>query len=344
MSLWRSLRSPSPLSLSLALQGGGAHGAYTWGVLDALLESGRFEFDAVSGTSAGAMNALVLADGLARGGAEGAREALATFWDRLASQLPTEWFIDGDPEQPGLAPGLQLMLQWTQFLSPYQLNPLGLNPLADLLGELVDFERLRQPDALRLYIAATRADTGRLRLFRNAELSVDVALASACLPTLHHAVEIDGHPYWDGGYAANPALFPLVHESHAADLLIVMLSLLEHPGLPTQAAAIRTRAVEIAFNATFQREAALLGESCQLAHGSWLALGPLERRLRRLRLHLIDAQDALGHLGSETKLLAHRPFLLHLKSLGRLRAQRWLTEQGEAIGRRSSVDLAAMFG
>jgi NTE family protein len=338
-------RRPSPtLPLSLALQGGGAHGAFTWGVLDGLLESGRFHFDAVSGSSAGAMNALLLADGLARGGPEGAREALDRFWDRLAAQLPTEWLIDGDPEQPGLAPGVQMMLQWVHFLSPYQLNPLGLNPLADLLRELVDFERLRRPDALRLYIAATRADTGRLRLFGNAELSVDVALASACLPTLHHAVEIDGQPYWDGGYCANPALFPLVQGGHADDLLIVMLSLLQHPGHPTSAAAIRTRVVEITFNATFQREAALLGQACRFASGSWLSLGPFERRLRRLRCHLIDAQEALGHLGSETKLLAHRPFLLHLKALGRQRATRWLDEHGAALGRRSTVDLETLFG
>lgn len=340
--MWR--RPPSPLPLSLALQGGGAHGAYTWGVLDALLESGQVAFDAASGSSAGAMNALVLADGLARGGPDGAREALDAFWDALASQLPTEWLTAGDPARPALAPGLQWLLQWTHFLSPYQLNPMGINPLADLLRARIDFERLRRPDALRLYIAATRADTGRLRLFRNHELTVEAALASACLPTLHHAVEIDGHPYWDGGYSANPALLPLVEGDHAPDLLIVMLSLLQHPDRPTDAAAIRSRALEITFNATFQREAALLGQACRWAREAWWSLGPIERRLRRLRTHLIDAQDALAPLGSETKLLPHRPFLLHLKVLGRARAQRWLAEHGADLGHRPTADLAALFG
>jgi NTE family protein len=342
--------------LSLALQGGGAHGAYTWGVLDALLEAGRFDWDAISGTSAGALNAIVMADGLARAGQgagqsanESAREALRAFWTEVGTQLPFEWFTEGHVNEPGLAPAARVALQWTQLLlSPYQLNPLGLNPLRDLLARRIDFERLRQASPVRLYIAATQVRTGRLKLFREHELHVDSALASACLPTMHHAVEIDGEAYWDGGYSANPALFPLTATGHADDVLIVMLSPLayaERGGkTPISVAEIRSRAVEIAFNATFQREAALLGSACAAAQsGSWWQGGRNERRLRALRWHLIDGQDALGHLASETKLLAHRPFLENLRDLGRQRALRWLEEDGAGVGRFATVDMQALF-
>jgi NTE family protein len=341
--------------LSLALQGGGAHGAYTWGVLDALLEANRFDWDAVSGTSAGALNAIVLADGLARSGHspgpaanEAAREALAVLWGEVGTQLPFEWFTEGKASEPGLSPAARVAMQWSQLLSPYQLNPLGLNPLRDLLQRLVDFERLRLASPIRLYIAATQVRTGRLKLFREHELNVDMALASACLPTMHHAVEIDGEAYWDGGYSANPALFPLAATGHADDVLIVMLSPLAYaePGgkSPTSVAEIRSRAAEIAFNATFQREAALLGSACAAAQGgSWWPTGRLERRLRALRWHLIDGQDALGHLAIETKLLAHKPFLENLRDLGRHRAQRWLAEDGAQVGKFTTVDMQTLF-
>jgi NTE family protein len=343
--------------LSLALQGGGAHGAYTWGVLDALLEARRWRFDAVSGTSAGALNAIVLADGLARGGGdpEAAREALAAFWLEVGTALPFEWFAGADPDQPGLAPAARVALQWSQLLSPYQLNPLGLNPLRELLLRQVDFERLRAASPLRLHIAATAVRTGALRLFREHELTVDMAMASACLPTLHHAVEVDGEAWWDGGYSANPALSPLAEPAddgpQADDLLIVMLSPLAYaaPGAaaPTSVAEIRARAAEIAFNATFRCEAAALGAASDAARDEgWLAAalaGPRQRRLRRLRWHLIDGQDALGPLASETKLLAHRPFLEKLRDLGRARAEAWLQQDGPRVGKSSTVHLPGLF-
>ncbi|MFT3666344.1 patatin-like phospholipase family protein [Piscinibacter sp.] len=329
-------------ALGLALQGGGAHGAYTWGVLDALLETGRFRFTAISGTSAGAMNALALADGWMRGGAEGAREALAAFWGAVGGKLPFEQWLVGPTESPGLAPGLRALMHWTRLFSPYQLNPLGLNPLREVLAAQIDFERLRRRGAPRLLIAATHANTGRLRLFRNHELELDAALASSCLPTLHQAVMIDGEPYWDGGYSANPALFPLLHEG-VADLLIVALSPLSHENVPISAEEIRSRALEFSFNAGFLREATLLAEAAAEARRSAFAIGRLERRLRALRLHLIDAHDDLGTLAAETRLIAHRPFLERLRDLGRARAQRWLDQHGARIGRASSVDLAARF-
>ncbi|MFM2340590.1 MAG: hypothetical protein RLZZ592_243 [Pseudomonadota bacterium] len=345
--LRRRLRPPRPLPLSLALQGGGAHGAYAWGVLDALLESGRFEPRAISGASAGAMNALVLADGWLRGGADGARAALAAFWGRLGELLPTHWFVVGDDHRPSLHGGVRLAMQWSRWLfAPRQLNPLDLNPLRDLLLERVDFHRLRQDDAPRIFIATTRADTGRLRLFDNRRLSVEVALASACLPTLHHTVMIDGLPHWDGGFSANPPLWPLVeHGPVEAELMILMLMPMRFADLPDSAAAIRERSLDIAFGAAFQREAQLLGRAWSDAReGSGWGGGPLARRLRGLRLHLIDEQQTLADLPGESRLIAHRPFLTHLHDLGRERARAWLEQHQEDLGRRSTVDLAEAFG
>lgn len=328
--------------VALALQGGGAHGAFTWGVLDHLLEEGRLDIAAVSGTSAGAMNAVALAQGLAEGGAEGARAALQRFWSAVGARVPFDLFKLGNAERPGLTPAARLFMHWAQLLSPYQFNPLGLNPLREVLAEQFDFERLRSASPVRLFIAATHANSGRLRLFENAELSVDVVLASACLPTLHHAVMIEGEPYWDGGYSANPALFPLVR-SGVRDLLIVSLSPMTYTQAPVSADEIHARALEFAFNASFLREARLIGEACAEARLSRWSFGRLERRLRRLRTHLIDAHDELGEMPGETRLIAHLPFLERLRDLGRERARRWLAEAGPQVGRRSSVDLASVF-
>lgn len=329
-------------SLGLALQGGGAHGAFTWGVLDALLEHDRFAIAALSGTSAGAMNAIALAHGWLDGGAPGARAALAAFWRAVGTQLPFELLMVGPADSPGLAPGMRALMHWTRLLSPYQLNPLGLNPLREVLLAQIDFDRLRASRAPRLFVAATHANSGRLRLFDNRELSVDVALASACLPTVHHAVMIDGEPYWDGGYSANPALFPLVRTG-VADLLIVSLSPTCFGELPVRAEDIRARVLEFTFNASFLREAALLAEACAEARRSAWGFGRLERRLRALRTHLIDAHDDLGGLSAESRLIAHLPFLERLRDLGRARALAWLAEHGARVGRTSSVDLARQF-
>jgi NTE family protein len=328
--------------LGLALQGGGAHGAFTWGVLDALLEDGRFPIEAISGTSAGAMNALAVAHGLLQGGADGARAALQSFWQAAGTRVPFELLMVGPTDNPGLAPGMRALMHWARLLSPYQFNPLGKNPLREVLAEQIDFERLRASTSPQLFIAATHANSGRLRLFGNHELSVDAALASACLPTLHHAVVIDGEPYWDGGYSANPALFPLVR-CGVADLLIVSLSPDTFGAAPVSAEEIHQRALEFTFNASFLREATLLSQACAEARSSAFAFGRLERRLRRLRMHLIDAHDDLGSLSAETRLIAHLPFLERLRDLGRARAQRWLAENGAQVGQAATVDLARRF-
>jgi NTE family protein len=326
--------------LSLALQGGGAHGAFTWGVLDALLEHG-VDIAAASGASAGAMNAIALTHGWLEGGHEGARAALARFWSAVGQRMPPGWFIGGKP--PGLSPAARLLIEWTRVLSPYQLNPLGINPLRDILRQQIDFDRLRDSrSGPQLFVAATHANSGRLRVFHRAEMSLEAALASSCLPSLQQAVLIDGEPYWDGGYAANPALFPLVREAAADDLLIVLLSPLSHDQVPLTAPEIQQRAVEIAFNATFLREVRMLAELQAQARGPW-PIGRLERRLARLRFHLIEAQDALGALPSETRLVAHLPFLMQLRDLGRQRTLAWLQRDGKRLGRSSSADLLRLF-
>lgn len=336
----RRPKGPERPRLSLALQGGGAHGAYTWGVLDALLEADCFELDAVSGTSAGAMNAVVLAHGMMEGGAAGARAALERFWLALGEQLPFEWLTFGEGDATELAPQVRMMMQLVQFLSPAQINPLRIDPLRELLASQLDLARLRRESPLPLYLAATHANSGRLRLFARDELCVEAVLASACLPSIHHTVLIDGEPYWDGGYSANPALQPLLHPDHADDVLIVMLNPLLHQATPVSAAEIRARAVELAFTAPFLREAALIGAACAAAQAApWWRRGSLERQLARLRWHLIDAQQALGHLPGETRLIARRDFLLHLRDQGRARAHDWLVQSGECVGRASSTDL-----
>ncbi|MEW6706813.1 MAG: patatin-like phospholipase family protein [Pseudomonadota bacterium] len=345
MPWWNPMRGTgAPVPLSLALQGGGAHGAFTWGVLDALLERGQGPIRAVSGSSAGAVNAVALAHGWMHGGAEGARAALDRLWTSVGTQLPFEWWTVGDGDQLGLAPAARALLHWTRYVSPYQFNPLDLNPLRDLLQSQIDFERLRRESPMQLFVAATHANSGRLRVFRHHELNADVVLASACLPTLHRAVMIDDQPYWDGGYTANPALFPLIADGQPADLLIVTLCPMQHAQTPHSAQEIHERALEIAFNATFLREARLLGEAQALARRSWLPLGRLERRMRRLRFHMIDAQESLGTLRSETRLIAHLPFLRRLREQGRTRAQGWLAAHGRMLGRGSSANLLRLFG
>ena len=252
-----ALPRPRPRPIGLALQGGGAHGAFTWGVLDGLLESGRFEVSAISGTSAGAMNAIALAHGWRLGGAEGAREALARFWTAIGTRVPFDLLTAGEAARPGFNAAARGLMQWTRLLSPYQFNPLGTNPLRDVLREQIDFEALARSSPIELYIAATHANTGQLRLFATHELTLDAALASACLPTLHHAVVIEGEPYWDGGYSANPALFPLAR-CGVRDLVMVSLAPLRHAHTPVSADEIQARALEFTFNATFLREVRML--------------------------------------------------------------------------------------
>jgi NTE family protein len=338
------LRSCSNKRISLALQGGGAHGAFTWGVLDCLLEDGRLRFDGVSGTSAGAMNALVMAYGLLEGGREGARKALARFWTAVGSALPFELAIsDADGAHVALTPAFKLMKQWTRHFSPYEFNPLNHNPLAQIVEEQIDFAALRKHSPLKLFISATHANSGRLRLFRNRELSSEALLASACLPVLHHAIEIDGEHYWDGAFAANPAVFPLFYECKAEDILLVMLNPLERRHTPRSADDILNRMHDLAFNAGFLHEMRAFAQAQSFVEASRFKLGRLERRIGRVRFHLIDAHSAMGELASETKLATHLPFLERLRDHGRAEAAAWLDTTFGQVGNRSTADLTALF-
>lgn len=333
-------------ALNLALQGGGAHGAFTWGVLDALLEDGQVAFDGVSGTSAGAMNAVVLAQGLMDGGREGARAALRRFWTAVAGSLPFEVAVpraDGSGFQ--LAPSMRLMLQWTHYFSPEQLNPFDLNPLRDVLRQQLDIEALRQRSPVRLFIATTEANTGRLRLFRNADLSLDAVLASACLPRLHRSVLIDGQPHWDGGYAANPAVYPLLLETPTRDTLLVMLTPLRYAATPQSVQDIEHRMQELAFNATFLREMRMFAHLRErIAHIGWWRRGPLERRLAQSRFHAIEPGPVLGELGTDTKAAASLRFFEMLFEAGRGQGRQWLDAHRAAVGHQSTVELAGLFG
>ena len=230
-----------------------------------------------------------------------------------------------------------------KIFSPAQINPLDLNPLRDIIVGQVDFERLRRSRDIKLFIAATQANTGKLRLFRTHEVSADAVLASACLPTIHRAVEIDGEPYWDGAFAANPAVFPLLYECFTRDNVIVLLSPLEYGPTPKTANEIQRRSADIAFNSTFLREMRMFAHLRELAAQSSAQSGRFERRLMRTHFHLIEGGHVLGELAAETKLIASRQFVERLKELGREQARAWLRRHFGHIGNRSSVDLAKLF-
>lgn len=327
--------------INLALQGGGAHGAFTWGVLDALLEDGRVDFEGISGTSAGAMNAVVLAHGLLQGGRDGARQALARFWETVAHSAPLI-SAGADIENGGLSPSVKVMLYWIRQLSPQQFNPLDINPLRDIVSTQIDFERLRA-SPLQLFIAATNANSGQLRLFRTAELSVASVLASACLPTLHHAIEIDGEPYWDGAFAANPAVFPLLYDCSSADILLVLLSPPVQGATPHSPEEIRRRSQDLAFQSTFLREMRSIARAREFAGRSLLPLGRLERRLMRANIHLIAMGELTRRLAAESKLTTSLPFLEMLRDQGRACARDWLAAHHQDVGRRSTVNIGELF-
>lgn len=330
-------------SVSLALQGGGAHGAFTWGVLDRLLEDGRLEFDGISGTSAGAMNATVLAHGLLTDGRDGARAALRAFWEAVAKASPFDLSGGKNLIAGGEAPAIRAMLSLMRQFGPQQINPFNINPLATILAEQIDFEALRVHAPVRLFVAATHANTGRLRLFRAAEISLDALLASACLPFIHRTVEIDGEPYWDGAYSANPAVSPLIHECDTDDVLLVMLSPMLHGDTPASADAIGRRATELAFNSTFLREMRGIAELKEAIRNTGALPGVVESRLLKARFHLIEADTLMSSLSGETRLATHLPFLEDLMERGRQHATEWLENHFKALGHTASIDLHETF-
>lgn len=330
-----------PIAVDFALQGGGAHGAFSWGVLDRVLELPGLQLDGISGTSAGAMNAAVLADGYAEGGSDGARAALERFWRRVsdAARLsplrrgPLEvllgnWTLDNSP----MFVAMDLA---SRVFSPYDLGVAAFNPLRDILARSIDFDRLRR-SPVKIFITATNVQTGRGRVFRNAELSMDALLASACLPTMYKAIEIDGEPYWDGGYAGNPTITPLVRECDASDTILVQVNPIHRPGTPKSARDILNRLNEISFNSPLVKElrmiALLRRAACPTKTESAL--------WAQMRIHRI-ASDWMVKLGASSKFIAEWRFLQKLRDEGRRCADAFIAAHGRDLGRRSSLDLDA---
>jgi NTE family protein len=328
-----------PVLVDLALQGGGSHGAFTWGVLDRLLEEPWIRIEAISGTSAGAMNAAVLVDGFSRDGAAGARAALDAYWRRVSraaafsplQRSPIErmlgrWTLDTSPAYLAID-------MMSRIFSPYDLNPTGFNPLRQVLADSIDFARLAS-SPIKLFITATNVHTGRGRIFRNSQITPDVLLASACLPTMFRAIEIDGEPYWDGGFAGNPTITPLVRESDAFDTILVQINPRERRDKLRKAGDILDRLNEISFNAPLMKELrmiALLRQASDPGSGEGA-------RWARMRTHRI-ASDRLAEFGASSKLNAEWEFLALLKEEGRKSAEAFLAAHGADVGQRSSTDL-----
>ena len=334
--------------ISLALQGGGSHGAFQWGVLDRLLEDDRLDIQAVTASSAGAMNAAALISGLHNGGAEAARGRLDLLWREVNRSGGRNVFGDSSIWSEALTPGwLKETSLWrsaenaAMSMSPYQFNPFNLNPLKRVLDTAIDFEAVRA-SPIRLFVAATAVNKGRARVFGNAEITDQVLLASACLPHLFHAVEIDGEPYWDGGYLANPALWPLFYADTPDDILLLPLNPFARDEAPRAAGEIMDRLNEIVFNAPLVAELrAVAFVQDLIADGRLQRTG--EDRYRAVLMHAIEPGPWLGELSLGSKFNTEWTFLNDLKSRGREAAEQWLDQCFAEVGERSSVDIRAHF-
>ena len=327
------------VKINLALQGGGAHGAFTWGVLDRLLEDERIEFGWISGTSAGAVNAVAMASGLAQGSRQKSRETLFKVWDAVHKA--------GVPDLTRLNPFLygfsqsKSMAQVASLWSPYEFNPLGFDPLRRIITAHIDFDLIRKIAPVELLIAATHVPTGRARLFRRDELTVEAVLASACLPTVHHAIEIDGAAYWDGGFSANPDLVTLGVESPVSDTLLVTLAPLVQDEHPTTVRDISNHATRLTFNAPLLRDIEIIRAVRETA-GSILPKGRLAP-LARHRFHLIDAAPVTASLSPATTMKPDWNMITFLHGAGRNETEKWLCKHASAIGKKETIDLQKLF-
>lgn len=332
-------------TINLALQGGGAHGAFAWGVLDRLLEDERIAFEGLSATSAGAMNAVVMAYGMTQGGREGAKKALMGFWRRVAhagmiSPLQPTWFERAQHNHSlENSPAFVMFDLVTRLYSPYQFNPLNYNPLRQVLEETVDFSMLREKSALKLFLSATNVRTGKVKIFGNEELSADAVLASACLPFMFQAVTIDGESYWDGGYMGNPAIFPLIYKCESRDIVVVHINPIERMETPTTARDIMNRINEISFNSSLMREMRAIAFVTKMIDDGTIDEG----KMKRMLIHAIEGQDFMRELGVSSKMNADWEFLTHLRDVGRERAEAWLEANFKALNKTASVDLGAMY-
>lgn len=331
--------------INLALQGGGSHGAFTWGVLDRLLADERVELEGLSGTSAGAVNALVMTSGLAKNGRAGARQSLQDFWLAVGEQNSTQ-LIRRNPLDVmfgrfgfDLSWSYHLFASFTHLVSPYQWNPLNINPLRDLIAKHIDFEAVRAYDKLKIFVSATSVETGHIRVFRREEMTESALMASTALPLMFHAVEVDSQHYWDGGFVGNPALFPLFYECQSQDIVIVQINPLKREAVPKSVFEIQDRMSEISFNASLASELRAVHFVNRL-----IQKGALDNeRYHQVLIHMIESEDEMRKLGSATKLLIEPQFLRHLFDLGSKAAETWLEENLDRVGRESSVDIRARF-
>jgi len=332
--------------INLALQGGGAHGAYTWGVLDRLLEEDDIVIDSVSGTSAGAMNAVVLADGFRHGGRPAAKRKLEEFWLKISQlgavvnpvhqtqveQLTEGWNIDDTL-------GYQWFDMLTRMFSPYQLNPFNLNPLREVLTDVVDWRRINQGGDIHLFITATAVRTGQPRVFRCHEVTEDVLLASACIPFFFQSVEIEDEPYWDGGFMGNPSIWPLIYHSPVSDILLVQINPIVRDGTPKTAHDIINRLNEITFNSSLVAEMRAINFVSRLVRENHLDLA----KYRDIRMHLIACPDESLGLNASSKVNTDWRFFQFLRDVGRERTENWLRQHKPAIGLKSTVNIAETF-
>ncbi|MCQ6281643.1 patatin-like phospholipase family protein [Bacillus sp. EB600] len=330
----------------LALQGGGAYGAFTWGVLDRLLEEENLEVVAVSGTSAGAVNASLLAYGLTIGNRETAREKLGLFWRKISewgmfSLFQPTW-LDKIVSRGNMDfnPFYQSWGTISSFLSPYQLNPFDINPLKNILNETIDFEKIRNNQEIKLFLSATNVRTSQLRVFDTHEVTVDTVLASACVPQIYRAVEINGEHYWDGGYVGNPSLFPLLWEHDCNDLMVVQIEPTNYPKLPTNAHEILDRAYDISFNTSLMREIRVINSLNKLVDHGFDYHGQLEK----VNIHFINTVEGLNNLDGSSKLNVSWDFLIYLRDFGRKNADLWIKENYDKIGVKSTFDVEKFFG
>jgi NTE family protein len=343
--------------VNLALQGGGSHGAFTWGVLDALLEDGRVAIEGISGTSAGAMNAVALAHGFAQTQGQGklksnesARASLANFWNGVVSmgalgeaqRAPFDMLmgsIGGDASPMGQMMS-SMTNMWstamTQSMSPYQNNPLDINPLKEFLEKNIDFEAIAVLSNLKLFVVATGVSTGKAEVFSGKRLTAQAVMASACLPTLFKAVEIDGEYYWDGGYSGNPAIHPLIYNCVSRDIMLVQINPIKRDKLPTTAAEIMDRMNEITFNAGLLAEMRAIDFVKRL-----IAQGKLDAsHYKDVLMHRIDGGELLEDYNAASKVSTNSQMIHKLRDLGRECSQKWLKQHVDQIGKLATLNIA----
>jgi NTE family protein len=331
--------------INLALQGGGSHGAYTWGVLERLMGDRRLHIAGLSGTSAGAMNAVVMADGFIKDRRDGAIRAIRAFWERISetgffnAKTQALWKGHGGSVNLDSTPLYHMFDMVTRLFSPYELNPMDINPLLDIVEEMIDFEELRKHSELKLFVTATNVRTGKPRVFTTPEMTAKVLMASSCLPLAFKAVEIDGEHYWDGGYIGNPSIYPLVHECESRDVMIIQINPLRRDDVPRTSRDILNRLNELSFNTSIMREMRGFATITQLIESGQLN----NHHYSEVNFHMIEAQDDLANFNASSKFNTDIGFLEDLHQRGWNAAERWLEKHFDMLGVKSTLDVMEVF-